>query len=462
MRSNRDERRRRALGAAAGIIAFAAVAAHADPSVSVSRVSSESPYAPGFCGTDPIEHGYETDPSFAVAPQGLVAAWEQDTWNKTPGAVVGHSSDGGLTWTQSVPSSAAMCQSGAASSLSIDVAEPALAVDGLGTTFMLVLVGEGSFPQMSVSSSRDGGATWSPPTNFENGPFGRLTSGPTISADPTDPRAVAFIWVSHEPPDAIWFARTADDGATWSTPRPISLAPPGMIFPGAAIVTLPSGTLLVAATEFSYLDVPSAPQFGLPNANVIGIPHDVRAVRSTDHGATWSETPIASLSANGGGVSEPAIGPDGSVYELIVDVEASNRVWKVLRSADDGVSWSEAARVPVPADASAPAFAVSGDGTIGVLYDDQRNDAPDDQPLTTDVWLTVSRDGGQTWSDVHLGGPFDLSALPSGLGDYQTLRPLGDGLAAVFLLGPCTATPSDSCPATTEGPSDVYFARITF
>src|ERR1043165_5113091 len=143
MRSNRDERPRRALGAAAGIIAFAAVAAHADPSVSVSRVSSESPYAPGFCGTDPIEHGYETDPSFAVAPQGLVAAWEQDTWNKTPGAVVGHSSDGGLTWTQSVPSSAAMCQSGAASSLSIDVAEPALAVDGLGTTFMLVLVGEG-------------------------------------------------------------------------------------------------------------------------------------------------------------------------------------------------------------------------------------------------------------------------------------------------------------------------------
>jgi len=64
---------------------------------------------------------------------------------------------------------------------------------------------------------------------------------------------------------------------------------------------------------------------------------------------------------------------------------------------------------------------------------------------------------------LHLGGPFDSNALAAAArGDCQVLQPLGHGLAAVFFLGPCNAVPSDSCPATTEGPTDVYFARISF
>jgi hypothetical protein len=244
------------------------------------------------------------------------------------------------------------------------------------------------------------------------------------------------------------------------------LSPAGMLAANTSLVTLASGTLLAVTTDFSYSDLPTA--FGLPSANVAGIPRTISAVRSTDNGATWSETPIASMGEQGLGPRDPAIGPDGSVYVLISDVDGVARVWKLFRSSDDGASWSQLASVPLPDDAfpsrgdqSTPNIAVAADGTIGVLYDDHRNDTPDDAALTTDVWLTYSRDGGQTWSDLHLGGPFDLNASGS-VEDYQALQTLGNGFAAMFLLGPCTQQPTDSCPEATDGPTDIFFARISF
>jgi hypothetical protein len=106
-----------------------------------------------------------------------------------------------------------------------------------------------------------------------------------------------------------------------------------------------------------------------------------------------------------------------------------------------------------------PDLAIAADGTIAVLYDEVSTD----QAETTDVWLTYSRDGGQTWSDLHLGGPFGLTAANGSVGDYQELHAIGEDLGAVFVLGPCTGpTVTESCPAATEGPTDIFFARISF
>jgi hypothetical protein len=67
--------------------------------------------------------------------------------------------------------------------------------------------------------------------------------------------------------------------------------------------------------------------------------------------------------------------------------------------------------------------------------------------------LIVSIDGGSTWSDLHLGGPFDLSSLPGGVGDHQELHAAANQLGASFVLG---------APAAGDGPDDVFYARIGF
>jgi hypothetical protein len=235
-----------------------------------------------------------------------------------------------------------------------------------------------------VSTSPDGGATWSGPKTLNLLGLLGPNDYPTMSADPLDPHAVAIVW-SEVFLAATWFARTTDDGATWSTPVPIRITantPESF----NSLVTLPNGTLVDVFAD------------GAPVGGVV-----VGALRSTDDGATWAETTIASLSAQGNENEpvDPVVGPDGAVYVLLSDVDSGSgaRVWKLFRSPD-GASWSEVVTLPLRHDAFlgplAQHVAITSDGTIGVLYDDHRNDVEGDTELTTDVWLTYSDDGGVT------------------------------------------------------------------
>jgi hypothetical protein len=62
------------------------------------------------------------------------------------------------------------------------------------------------------------------------------------------------------------------------------------------------------------------------------------------------------------------------------------------------------------------------------MYYDFRNNTPD-TGLPTDVWLTHSHDGGQTWSEQHVYGSFNMENAPVArgwfLGDYQGLAAVG-------------------------------------
>jgi hypothetical protein len=432
--------------------------AHAAPSVTVNRVSDQSPFAAGACLSDvdaalsPLGfnngHGFENTPSFAVTPQGLVAAWTQDGGSVDGlGIVTAHSSDGGSTWAQSVPPALSICQSGLDA---LRVGDPRVVVDGNGTTFLSATAGEPDVRgTVMVSTSADGGATWSGPKTLNLLGLLGPNDYPTMSADPLDPHAVAIVW-SEVFLAATWFARTTDDGATWSTPLPIRVTantPESF----NSLVTLPNGTLVDV-----FADGATTALLGAPVGGVV-----VGALRSTDHGSTWAETTIASLSAQGNAKEpvDPVVWPDGKVYVLLSDVDSGSgaRVWKLFRSPD-GAAWSEVATLPLRDDAFlgqlAQHVAITSDGTIGVLYDDHRNDVEGDPELTTDVWLTYSSDGGSTWSDLHLGGPFDLNTVPNGyVGDYEELHAVGADFGAVFALG---------APAATEGPTDIFFARIPF
>jgi hypothetical protein len=134
----------------------------------------------------------------------------------------------------------------------------------------------------------------------------------------------------------------------------------------------------------------------------------------------------------------------------------------VATSSDDGLTFSTPRVVKsVAAQAFIPSVAVDSHGTVGVLWDDFRNDKPGDKALTTDVWFARASGPGRSFQESHVAGPFDATAASSTsstsvqgrfIGDYQGFAAYPSGFGAVF---------AQSRAGVTKGPSDIYFARIT-
>jgi len=97
-----------------------------------------------------------------------------------------------------------------------------------------------------------------------------------------------------------------------------------------------------------------------------------------------------------------------------------------------------------------PTVRVADDGTVAVQHYDFRFDDPSTTPpLTTDVWLLRSADGGASWTEERIGsgtpgvvspgngtGSFDMTTAPDArgyfVGDYAGLDFAGGGLQPGF------------------------------
>ena len=131
----------------------------------------------------------------------------------------------------------------------------------------------------------------------------------------------------------------------------------------------------------------------------------------------------------------------------------------IARSRDGGRTWSAPRQVGRTSTVIAgPELAITGDGSIGVLYYDVRHDQPGDHFWSTDVYLAHSHDGGGRWHEDHLAGPFDLASSPDRrgtllLGDnfYFGLAGLPHGFAAAFPM---------PRPRAVHGPTDIFFAHV--
>jgi hypothetical protein len=200
------------------------------------------------------------------------------------------------------------------------------------------------------------------------------------------------------------------------------------------------------------------------------------AQRSRDRGRSWSPpvriadigTPSAPRDPNTGAevrafnVVSTALARDGTAYVVWNEIR-SPRSARILisRSRDAGRTWTRPGTVArLDTQAFLPNVAVMADGTVGVSFDDFRNDRPGDGRLSTDVWFRHSHDGGRSWRERHLAGPFDMLTAPRTsstdiagrfVGDYQGLVALPNGFGAVF---------AQAKPAARAGPSDVFFARV--
>jgi hypothetical protein len=452
-------------------------------------VSGPSPFAACTVGsagpTSVVYTNAEVEPFVAVNPtdtDNIIGAFQQDRWNDggARGLVAARSNNGGASWARNfAPFSA--CSGGDADYER--TTDPWVSFDQAGRAYQIALSIDSAALNLSailVSTSDDGGATWSAPTTLirDEDPT-NFNDKQSITGDWTRAGYAYATWIRGAFPgenrsltamqhSAAYrgqpmFSRTSDGGQTWSTPEPMTNQ--NIYAQGNQIVVLPDGTLV---NVFAALFKGSGRQ---PNDNQVFM----AAIRSKDGGQHWSApVKIAPLrtalltdpdNPNPTSLDEtvragdylPDIAVDhttGALYVVWADGLGTNVNHVVLsKSTDGGRSWSTPqviSQTPGP-HAFNGTVEVTADGTVAVMYYDFRNNTSG-PGLPTDIWLTHSTDGGETWSEQHVTGPFDMKQAPVArgffLGDYHGLAAVDNDLLLFF--------------STTQGDqANVYSIRAT-
>jgi len=428
-------------------------------------LASHSDFAAGCNGaqTGTNYAGSAVEPSLAVdpgSPAHLVAGWQQDRWSNegASGIVAAASFDGGRTWKKST-ARFSLCTGGTFQRAT----DPWVSIGPDGTTYQIGmgLNDSDNSKAMFVATSSDGGVTWSDPVTLVRDPNGTIDK-PTIAADPRDSRYVYAVWTgraiaSGTQPAVL--SRSIDGGKSWEAPQAI-YNPSGIAAYDNQVVVLPDGSV----GDVFIL----APSTG---------PTSYAMIRSFDHGATWSSPALianpvlvgttdpkqAGLFIRGGG---DAVGVDrnsGAIYVAWEDGRFSGLTVDGIaftKSVDGGKTWAAPVQVNQAPQARAfsAAIGVADDGTVAISYYDLRNDTADPSLLLANYWCIHSRDGGNTWSESAVSGPFNYLNAPLEtfgnslfLGDYQGLVASGK---TFFTLFPVT-NPTDG-PNT----SRLYVGRV--
>jgi hypothetical protein len=408
------------------------------------RASYLSPFSAG-CDGGQAGFAYtnaEVEPMVAVDPTDpnrLIGVWQQDRWSNggARGNMTAVSIDGGRTWTQRM-APFSRCTGGNYPRVS----DPWVTISPNGIAYQIAIAFDGqvfvagSSSAVLVSRSADGGDTWSAAVTLRSDGDGFFNDKESITADPGDARHVYAVWdrLDASGGGPTWLSRTTDGGATWEAAR--SIYDPGTTSQtiNNQIVVLPDGTLVAFFTQLD-----SAPDR-----------QTLTVIRSQDKGLTWSG-PIVVSPVQAVGTLDPenpqirirdaeilgaiTAGPDGSLVAVWQDSRFSGGLRDGIalsRSIDGGFIWSTATRVNRDPSVAAfvPSVAVRADGTIGVTYYDFRSNTSDPATLPTDYWLARSTDGGATWRESRVAGPFDLAIAPLAgglfLGDYQALVSIGN------------------------------------
>jgi hypothetical protein len=447
----------------------------------------------------------ELEPWVAVNPTdptNIIGVYQQDRYTfggaRGLGAAVSH--DGGQTWSATHPHFTSCAGGTAANGGDYQRAsDPWVTFAPNGDAYFISLslsfVGDASQTGSAVlvSKSTDGGDHWSEPVTLLRN-IGDADVAPyffndkeSITADPFDSNYVYAVWDRgrkpgrSETPSAenafafrgdTLFSRTADGGKTWEPARTIYMQSKLTGTIGNEIAVLPDGTLV---DVFDFLQGSGHNEPG----------YDTQVMRSTDHGATWSDR-IEVAPDRSVGTSDPDTGARirtgcflpliaadlnpsspgyGNLYVVWCDSFGSEKTnGKVhstmvfTQSTDGGLTWSPLARIDKSGDAPAfvPSLAVASNGTVGVTYYDFRDNTPA-PGLPTDQWFvhchpTTDCTNPANWAESHVFGPFNLeNAATAGgyfLGDYEGMTSIGTNFEPLF-----------SAPTATD-PDNTYLATI--
>jgi hypothetical protein len=443
----------------------------------------------------------ETEPWLAVSPTNpmdVAGMWQQDRWSNggSHGLVAAVSHNGGTSFAYSWPHFSNCAGGTPANGGNFGrSSDPWVSWAPNGDLWSISLSVDQTTARNAVLASRmrHGTATWSEPftLKFDESRTGipqgtNFNDKESLTADRTDPSGnlVYAVWdrfvspsenatvesfenarAFHEP---IWFSRTtngASDNPTWQTRE--------IFDPGNKNATI--SNQIVVAPDGALVD-----GFYLSRSGPTHGGNFVAVIRSTDKGDTWSKRAIIVSPDNAIGETDPEpihcrpfitgnppctiVRSDGVIVDLAVDYSNGPHhgriyiTWQdhqdnpngddlimLSHSDDGGLTWSAPAKVnQTPSgtftdQAFEPAVHVNSDGVVAVSYYDFRNDVSGDGELTTDHWIVHSHDGGATWSESHLGGPFDMHQAPYArgyfIGDYQGLDSQGSAFRPLFTMG---------------------------
>jgi hypothetical protein len=434
-------------------------------------------------------------------PNDVAGFWQQDRWSDggSHGLVAAVSHDGGANFAYSVPHFSNCAGGTAANGGDFGrSSDPWVSWAPNGDLWSISLSVDRTTTRSAVLAAKlpHGSATWSEPFTLKSDTSrtglplaNNFNDKESLTADRTDPTGnlVYAVWdrfvspnqnapleallnahAFHQP---VWFARTTNGAAanpTWEPAREI-------FDPGTQngtisnqIIPLPDGSLVDGFYLFK------------TNQNNQGTRgNSVAVIRSTDKGASWSKKAIVVAPDSAVGETDPEpihcrpfitgnppctlVRSDGVIVDLAVDYSRGPHhgrlylTWQdhadnpfgddlilLSHSDDGGLTWSTPAKVnQTPTNtftdqAFEPAVHVNASGVVAVSYYDFRNDVSGDGALTTDHWIVHSHDGGATWTENHLGGPFDMHQAPYArgyfIGDYQGLDAQGNAFRQLFTL----------------------------
>ena len=331
------------------------------------------------------------------------------------------STDHGLTWSQGELAS------------QFDLGDPSTCFDPWGRC-LFCYIGPFSNSGIYVNHSDDGGVSWRPAAEAVVAHNGgdQFEDKPYVVCDLSDGPAQGNVYVawtrfdrygSVEPADSsqIWFSSSIYHGRLFTPPVRVSdlggdARDGDHTVEGAVAAAGPDGDVYLSWSG----------------------PRGIEFDRSTDGGQTWGRDRTIDAQPGGwdfkiGGVFRvngfPVTKADvsrgryrGRVYVLWSDQRNRDTdVW-VAWSDDHGETWSEARRINGdPVDNGAHQFFPWFDvdpvtGYVYAVYYDRR-----ENPGTnlTDVYLAVSKDGGQSFRETKISDhPFDPSAVTF-MGDYS-------------------------------------------
>jgi BNR repeat-like domain len=196
--------------------------------------------------------------------------------------------------------------------------------------------------------STDGGNSWTA--------FQRLTwnagesENPAMALDPSN--SPYLVWSDTTPgPSKIFYKKSVDGGASWSTAKRISWTSGNSVNPDIAADS--SGRLHVVWSDSA------------PGNN------EIYYAKSTDGGATWTASQRITWTLGSSGRPVIVVDPSGHLHVVWEDDTPGNNEIYYKKSTDGGVTWTASQRLTWNAGESRwPDIAADPDGNLHVVWFD--------------------------------------------------------------------------------------------
>ncbi len=312
--------------------------------------------------------------------------------------------------------------------------DPVVAFDQYGNMYFNTLEYSSTVGDLVTLKSTNNGLTWSTPVAVPNPGPDEDKNWIAIDVNPASPY-YGYIYTAYTEFQStdpnyrkLEFSRSTDGGLSFSAPVNMS-GTAGYLHQGVNLAVGTNGDVVAAYTHYPTSTLTSS---------------HVAFAKSTNGGQTWTQTFVVqnifdirgNLTKGGNTIrvnSFPYIAVDhsngprrGWIYITYAARPAAGQAPNIylVKSTDFGATWSSPIQVnsePANRDQWFPAIAVDpADGSVNIVYYDSRNYPNND---STEVYLSRSIDGGNTWEDIKVSDRAHLPRAIAGLatgyqGDY--------------------------------------------